>query len=135
MPASVTKRFPLCSRNHFFLLANLQASQQASPSGRPALSSARERSLSEIFAVPDHNAEVRGGPSVAVETAEGGADNLSITHNGLTLVLPPGEVMFLKTILAVLPIVTVATRLAIDGYSGYSGARPARGVFHVPSRT
>ena len=37
----------------------------------------------------------------AVETAEGGADNVSITHGGLKLVLPQSEVMFLKTILSV----------------------------------
>lgn len=38
----------------------------------------------------------------AVETAEGGADNVSITHGGLKLVLPQSEVMFLKTILSVI---------------------------------
>jgi hypothetical protein len=44
--------------------------------------------------------DVRGGLAGAV-AAEEGADNLSITLKGLTLVLRRDEVMFLKTILAV----------------------------------
>ena len=45
--------------------------------------------------------EPRGGPSGAVATADGGAGPLSITHKGLSLVLTLDEVLFLKTILAV----------------------------------